>query len=249
MTFSEAEKTKVGLADSEAKLGINALYRGDWAKAQRHCGVALRTFKELGLPRTATTVPFFSQVESCLADAYANLGDMDEACRLYRWTGYQTHRARNPKAMCDKYTAAAEAKAAAAEADGVINNDYTRTYNGFMRRMYAMAPMPRGSGRQAKVGELVADCDTLRGYGQRLPQAYATASYCSAIVAFERGNDEQACELMWTGARQIRTALAGQLRPVQRTHANEMQETIDHFSPVCASSGYRWPDFSAVWPH
>jgi hypothetical protein len=104
MQFSEADRTKIGFADDETKLGVAALQRSEWANALRHCRAAWGAYSEV-MPINDKTRPFFDQVGACLADAHANLGNVDKACGIYRSNGYQTYRVRDPKALCAKYPA------------------------------------------------------------------------------------------------------------------------------------------------
>ena len=104
MQFSEADRAKIGFADNETKLGVAALQRSEWANALEHCRAAWGAYSGV-MPINDNTRPFFDQVGACLADAHANLGNLEKACGIYRSNGYQTYRLRDPKGLCAKYPA------------------------------------------------------------------------------------------------------------------------------------------------
>ena len=241
MTFSEAERSRIGKADSQTQQGITALYKSDWAGALQHCRFAWATFRAL-IPKGPKTVEFFNQVEACVADSLANLSEEKVACEIYRSNGYQTYRVRDPKTLCAKYPAAEVASTNS-------NNEYAVAAGSFIDRLAQLSAMPRGSVRQAKAAELVPDCDKLRSYAASVPPALAAAGFCNGVVARERADARTSCKIMWTSAGQIRTAFASQLTPNMRAHAVDLQAMLDSFGPTCARDGYPWPEFSAAWPH
>ena len=250
MRFSAADRAKIGNADTQAKLGVAALYRSDWTAALQHCRAAWGTFSEL-MPITPKTRPFFDQVGVCMADAHANLGDINKACGIYRSNGFQTYRVRDPRALCARYPAAA---AASTNRDTVVaspssNNEYAAAAGNFINRLAQLSAMPFGSARYAKAAELAPDCDKLRSFATSVPPALAAAGFCNGVIARERVDSKTSCKIMWTSAGQIRTALASQLTPNMRAHAVDLKAMLDSFGPTCARDGYPWPAFSAAWPH
>jgi hypothetical protein len=249
MQFSGADRAKIGNADNQTKLGVAALYRSDWAAALQHCRSAWGTFTEL-MPITPKTKVYFDQVGTCLADAHANLGNVDKACGIYRSNGFQTYRVRDPRTLCAKQSAKPEVSpSSTAAVSPSSNSEYAVAAGNFINRLAQLSGMPFGSARYAKAAELVPDCDKLRSYASRVPPALAAAGFCSGVVARERVDAKTSCKIMWTSAGQIRTALASQLSPKIRAHAVDLQGMLDSFGPTCARDGYAWPAFSAAWPH
>lgn len=233
--FSEASRARIGTADEQMKLGISALKSGDWARAQRLCDTALNTYVDVGIPLTENTRPIFDQAKTCLADTYAAQGDWDRACRIYQRLGFKTYRFTSPRMQCEKFSTESDP-------NRTNHTQYTAAFAGFAGRLTALNGLPEGNARNAKVAELAKDCVLLRGFSPQVPPALGAASYCSGIVAFENGDPEKACKILWAGAKETRTALAGQLRQEQRDHAAELRDRLATFRPICADSGYAWPD-------
>lgn len=254
MTFSMADRAKIGIADNQAKLGVAALHRSDWAVALQHCRAAWTGFSEL-MPITPKTKVFFDQVGSCMADAHANLGDLNKACGIYRSNGFQTYRVRDPRALCARQAAKTEVKpssnaSSASSASSVSSNaDYAAAAGNFINRLAQLSAMPFGGARYAKAAELAPDCEKLRSYAASVPPALAAAGFCNGVIARERVDAKTSCKIMWTSAGQIRTALASPLSPNLRAHAVDLQAQLDSFGSTCARDGFPWPAFSAAWPY
>jgi hypothetical protein len=231
MTFSGAERARIGMADNEVKMGVAALYRSDWATALQHCRAGWGAFTDL-MPITPKTKVFFDQAGMCMADAHAN-------------------RVRDNRALCARQSAAATANTSSTPvvANPTRNNEYAAAAGNFINRLAQLSGMPIGSARYAKAAELVPDCDKLRSYAASVPPALAAAGFCSGVVARERVDAKTSCKIMWTSAGQIRTALASQLTPNMRAHAVDLQAMLDSFGSTCARDGFPWPAFSAAWPH
>jgi hypothetical protein len=250
MTFSGAERARIGMADNEVKMGVAALYRSDWATALQHCRAGWGAFTDL-MPITPKTKVFFDQAGMCMADAHANLGNVSKACGIYQSNGFQTYRVRDNRALCARQSAAATANTSSTPvvANPTRNNEYAAAAGNFINRLAQLSGMPIGSARYAKAAELVPDCDKLRSYAASVPPALAAAGFCSGVVARERVDAKTSCKIMWTSAGQIRTALASQLTPNMRAHAVDLQAMLDSFGSTCARDGFPWPAFSAAWPH
>lgn len=239
-TSSQRDRYREGVSQLQA--GVEALGRSEWDSAARKCSSAYNIFIEIRLPEMGKGKDIYNMARSCVADAHAAQGNWDNACSLYKRTGYVSLRIRNPRENCAKF---------APDDDATLANhsNYARTFAAFGERQAELSAQPEGPARSAVAEKMFSNCQALGNFKDTVPPAIAAAGYCFGIVLVERGNTKKACEVWWLSARNIKAAMAKPMMEVQQRNAINIRDNLESLRPYCADEGYRWPAFDQAWPY
>jgi hypothetical protein len=240
LTAAEAEVVRQ--ADATLESGLRALQRDEWSLAVRDCYAAIAGYRNAGLSDVGRVSDWFARARACIADAHALSGNAVEACRIYRDNDYQTLRVRDPRRIC-------EARAAAEEATVAAHDEYADLFQRFSGMTGRLQSLTEGSQARADLAEqMYILCDQMASYRDRVPGAFAGASYCTAIVRFEAGQPDRACQILWTAARWTSRVDTSPMLDQQRQHVREMDVALGAFRQTCTDFGYPWPSFNRDWP-
>jgi hypothetical protein len=232
--LSAEDVAKVGRADDSKNRGIAALGRQDWATAHRQCDAAIAGYNSAGVPNEGGAADVYLQARACAADAFARLGQMEEACRRYRRIGHHTLMTGSPSRMCAEHKAAEDATYQAWD-------DYAGIFEGFATSTVRLQRFGEGSPDRARgLAEVRSSCARLGAFSTRIEGASAGAGYCNAIVKFETGDYTGACGELARARSHLGTLNRSTLRPERSRHVQSLGATVEGFRSICAETPSAW---------